>query len=386
MAETSETSDDTPETRAAPRAAPAPPDAAGAQDRPDRRERPPASRRRRGRVPLPVALALLLAALPLAATLGVGVGSVGVSAADTWRILLHQAAPGLVTPTWPPATEAIVVTARLPRVLLAALVGAGLAGVGLVLQTLVRNPLADPLLLGVSSGATLGAVVVAVFGVRLFGGASLPVTAFVGALAALVAVYVLARTGGRISTLRLILSGVVMAEVLAAAAALAIMTSGDPHAATLVQRWTLGGLGGTTWATLPAPAAAVAVCTLVIAAQTPALNVFALGEETATGVGLGVNGFRAAMFVVTSLATGVLVAVSGPVGFVGLMTPHIARMLVGPDHRRTLPVAVLIGASFMILADLAARTLARPEEIPVGILTALCGAPFFLWLMRRSTR
>ncbi|MBV2365566.1 FecCD family ABC transporter permease [Streptomonospora nanhaiensis] len=377
---------DTADTPAAPRAPGGTPAAPAPPGPPPGRSRPAAVPTRRGRLPLPVALALLLAALPLAMTLGVGAGSVGISAADTWRILLHQAAPGLVPPDWPPATEAIVVTARLPRVLLAALVGAGLAGVGLVLQTLVRNPLADPLLLGVSSGATFGAVVVVVFGVRLFGGQSLPATAFLGALAALVAVYLLARTGGRISTLRLILSGVVMAEVLSAAAALVIMTSGDPHAAALVQRWTLGGLGGTTWATLPAPAAAVAVSTLVVAAQTPALNVFALGEETATGIGLNVGGFRAAMFVVVSLATGVLVAVSGPVGFVGLMMPHIARMLVGPDHRRALPVAVLLGAPFMVLADLVARTLARPEEIPVGILTALCGAPFFLWLMRRGTR
>ncbi|GAB3477803.1 iron ABC transporter permease [Nocardiopsis coralliicola] len=311
-------------------------------------------------------------------------GSVDVSFADTWRIAAHQAAPGLVTPDWPAAHEAIVLKARAPRVLLAALVGAGLAAVGGVLQTLVRNPLADPLLLGISSGATLGAVAVVVTGISVFGALTLPFAAFLGALATLFAVSVLARTQGRMSVMRLILAGVVVGQVCQAAASLAILASGNPHISAQVQRWTMGGLAGTSWATLPLAAAAVGLALLGVAAAVPALNVLQLGEEIAVGMGLPVQRFRALMFVTTSLVTGVLVAVCGPIGFVGLMMPHIARLLVGSDHRRMLPVAVLLGAPFMIIADLAARMVAAPEEIPVGILTALCGAPFFLWLMRRD--
>ncbi|MDA2803344.1 FecCD family ABC transporter permease [Nocardiopsis suaedae] len=342
--------------------------------------------RRAGLLPLPAVLCALAAALPAAATLGVVAGSVDVSAADTWRIAAHRLFPGLVEPDWPRAHEAIVVSARAPRVLLAVLNGAGLAAVGAVLQTLVRNPLADPLLLGVSSGATLGAVTVVVGGVTAFGAYSTPAAAFLGALGTLVAVYLLSRTGGRMTVTRLILAGVVVGQVCSAAASLMITMSGDPHAARAVQRWTLGGLGGTTWEDVPLAATAVATVLAVTAVATPALNVIQLGEETAVGMGLRVHRFRAAMFVAVSLGTGVLVALSGPIGFVGLMMPHIARLLVGTDHRRMLPVAVLLGAPFMVLADLAARTLAAPEEIPIGILTALCGAPFFLWLMRRDAR
>lgn len=345
-----------------------------------------ATGRRPGLLPLSLVLGLLAGALPVAATFGVIVGSVDVSFADTWRITVHRLLPGLVEPDWPRAHEAIVVTARAPRVLLAAMTGAGLAGVGAVLQTLVRNPLADPLLLGISSGATLGAVLVVIGGLTLFGAYSTPAAAFLGALGTLVAVYLLARTGRRMTVTRLILSGVVVGQVCSAAASLMIMMSGDPHASRAVQRWTLGGLGGTTWEDLPLAAVAVGVGLLVTAAATPALNVLQLGEEMAHGMGLRVHRFRALMFVTTSLATGVLVALSGPIGFVGLMMPHIARLLVGTDHRRAVPVAVLLGASFMIMADLAARTLAAPQEVPVGILTALCGAPFFLWLMRRDAR
>ncbi|WP_394298829.1 FecCD family ABC transporter permease [Allosalinactinospora lopnorensis] len=339
---------------------------------------------RSGPLPLPVVLPALLTALPVTMTFAVIIGSVEISFVDTWRILAHRVFPDLVEPAWPRAHEAIVLTARLPRVLLAAVVGAGLALVGVVLQTLVRNPLADPLLLGVSSGATFGAVLVVISGFTAFGLYSLPVSAFLGALASLIAVYLLAQTGGRTTTTRLILSGVVVGQVMLSAANLIIMTSGDPHAAKQVTRWTLGGLGGTGWDMLPLPSVVLLAVLVLLVLQMGSLNVLMLGEETATGMGLPVHRFRAVMFVLASLATGVMVAVSGAIGFVGLMMPHIARLLVGTDHRRVLPVAPLLGAVFLVVADLAARTLASPEEIPVGILTALCGAPFFLWLMRRD--
>ncbi|GAB3211115.1 FecCD family ABC transporter permease [Marinactinospora thermotolerans] len=343
-------------------------------------------RRGGGRLSVAVVLPLLVAGLVAAVTAGIAVGSVAVSPADTWGIMLHRVVPGWVEVSWPATHERIVLSSRLPRVLLGVVAGAGLALVGMVLQALVRNPLADPSLLGVSSGATLGAVLVVVSGVGLFGVYSLPLSAFLGALVALVTVYLLARTGGRTGSTRLVLSGVVVGQVFLSASSLLIMTSGDPHASTAVTRWTLGGLGGTTWQTLTLPSAVVVLLLAALAARTRSLNLLLAGEEAATTMGLAVGRFRTEMFLLTALVTGVIVAVSGVIGFVGLMMPHIARLLVGADHRRALPVATLLGAVFLVLADLASRTLASPEELPVGILTALSGAPFFLWLMHRESR
>lgn len=341
---------------------------------------------RHRRVPVSVVLAVLVAALVVAVTLGLSVGSVRIPAGEVWGIVAHRIHPALADPDWPRAHETIVMVSRLPRVLLGAVVGAGLAVIGMALQALVRNPLADPLLLGVSSGASLGAVLVIVAGIGVFGVFSLPLAAFLGALASLVAVYLLAHTGGRITTTRLVLAGVATGQVLSAVASLLIMTSDDPHAAANVMRWMLGGLGGTTWATLTLPSLAVLAGTVALLTQARALNLLLGGEDAATTMGLSVHRFRSTMFVLASLVTGVIVAVSGTIGFVGLMIPHVARLLVGADHRRALAVAALLGAVFLVLADLAARTVASPEEIPVGILSALCGGPFFLWLMRRDAR
>ncbi|GAA3737466.1 iron complex transport system permease protein [Spinactinospora alkalitolerans] len=341
---------------------------------------------RNGRLRAAVVLPLLGAALLVMMTFGVMAGSVDITFADTWRILIHRTLPGLAEPTWPRVHETIVLTSRLPRVLLAAVVGAGLALIGMVLQALVRNPLADPLLLGVSSGATFGAVAVVILGINLFGLYSLSVSAFLGALVALLLVYAMARVGGRMTTTRLVLAGVAVGQVLSAVASLLIITSGEPHAMAQVARWTMGGLGGTGWDELLLPSAVVTVALALLLTQARAFNLLFAGEEAAVTMGLSVDRFRAVMVVATSLVTGVMVAVSGMIGFVGLMVPHVARLLVGADHRRALPVATLLGAAFLVLADLAARTLASPEEIPVGILTALCGGPFFLWLMRRDAR
>ncbi|GAA0937472.1 iron ABC transporter permease [Actinocorallia libanotica] len=335
---------------------------------------------------LPYGLVLLLsgAFLLAAATAGVAVGSITIPAGQVWEILLHRAHPALAEPAWPAVRETIVMDARLPRVLLCAVVGAGLAVCGMALQAVVRNPLADPMLLGVSSGATVGAVVVVVFGVAWFGVFTLPFSAFLGALAALVAVFLLARSGGRMTTVRLVLAGVATAEVLSAIAGFVVVTSDDPHAAQSALRWMLGGLAGTTWEMFWIPAAAVLVGTLVLLGVSRPLNLLLAGEEAAAALGLDVHRFRAALFVLVAMMTGTIVAVSGAIGFVGLIMPHVVRLLVGADHRRALPAAALLGAGFLIAADLAARTLVSPEEIPVGILTALVGGPFFLWLMRRK--
>ncbi|MFV0132366.1 FecCD family ABC transporter permease [Streptomyces sp. HMX87] len=349
------------------------------------RERTPGGGRT-GRVPLTVTLAVLAALLVLSATAGLAIGSVHVPPGQVWGIVTHALGAGWVEPDWSGARETIVLDVRAPRVLLGAVTGAGLAVVGTALQALVRNPLAEPYLLGVSSGASLGAVSVIVFGVSLLGPVSLSAAAFAGALGALLLVYATARTGGRITSTRLVLSGVAIAAMLTAVLNLLLLTTDRGNEARAVLAWTLGGLGGVDWSTLWLPGLAVLLGIGVLLVQARSLNLLLAGEEAATTMGLDVARFRARMFVLLSLVTGVLVAAAGPIGFVGLMLPHIVRLLVGGDHRRVLPTAALGGAVFLIWADVAARTVAAPLEIPVGVLTALCGGPFFLWLMRRDAR
>ncbi|WP_306461866.1 FecCD family ABC transporter permease [Spongiactinospora gelatinilytica] len=341
---------------------------------------------RRPGLPYPLVIGLLAALLCAAVTAGIAAGSIPLPPGQVWGILAHRIHPAPADPSWSAVRETIVMDVRLPRVLLCAVVGAGLSVCGMALQALVRNPLADPMLLGVSSGATVGAVCVVVFGLTVFGAFSLPVAAFAGALAALVTVYFLARSGGRMTTVRLVLAGVATAEVLSAVAGFLVVTSSDPHKTQSALRWMLGGLAGTAWPVVWAPAGAVVLGTAVLLGVSRPLNLLLAGEEAATALGLDVHRFRAALFVLVAIMIGTIVAVSGSIGFVGLIMPHVVRLLIGADHRRALPATALLGASFLIAADLFARTLITPEEIPVGIITALVGGPFFLWLMRRRSR
>ncbi|WP_328921496.1 FecCD family ABC transporter permease [Streptomyces griseoaurantiacus] len=340
-----------------------------------------------GRRTRPAVTSLVLTALLLVSvTAGLAIGSVHVPPGQVWGIVTHSLGADWREPDWSRARETIVLDVRAPRVLLGAVTGAGLAVIGTALQALVRNPLAEPYLLGVSSGASLGAVSVLVFGFTLFGAASLPMAAFGGALGALLLVYATARTGGRITSSRLVLSGVAIAAMLTAVLDLLLLTTDRGNETRAVLAWTLGGLGGVGWGTLWLPSTALLLGIGVLMAQARNLNLLLAGEEAATTLGLDVARFRAHLFVLLSLVTGVLVAAAGPIGFVGLMTPHIVRLFVGGDHRRVLPTAALAGAVFLVWADIAARTIAAPMEIPVGVLTALCGGPFFLWLMRRDAR
>ncbi|GHF97110.1 FecCD family ABC transporter permease [Streptomyces zaomyceticus] len=323
----------------------------------------------------------LLLALAAAATASLALGSV--------RIPPGQVLDALTGRSGPSPFRTIVLDVRLPRVLLGAVVGAGLAVVGAVLQALVRNRLADPFLLGISSGASAGAVLVLVLGggVGLVGGVTttlaLPAGAFVGALLSLVLVYGLARTGGTLTSTRLVLAGVAVSYILSALATLLLVVAGRPEQFQEAMYWSLGGLGSARWDTLALPAVVLAVGVGALLTLARPLDLLLVGEEEATVLGLDTARFRAAVFVLASLVTAVMVSASGAVGFVGLMAPHAARLAVGAPHRRLLPVAALGGALALVLADLAARTVAAPQDIPVGVLTALTGGPFFLWLMRR---
>ncbi|MFE9790329.1 FecCD family ABC transporter permease [Streptomyces goshikiensis] len=329
----------------------------------------------------PAVVLLLAATLAACAVAGLALGPVRIPPGQVLGTVLDG-------PGRPGAFASIVWDVRMPRVLLGAVVGAGLAVAGTVLQALVRNQLADPFLLGASSGASAGAVAVIVLGAGagVLGGIGVPLAAFAGSMGALVAVYALARRGGTMTTGRLILAGVAVQYVLSALTSLVLVLAAHPDQMRSVLFWTLGGLGGARWDELALPAIALLLGTGLLIALARPLDLLLAGEEGARTLGLDTGRFRAAVFVLTSLVIGVLVAYSGAIGFVGLMVPHAARMVVGAGHRALLPVAALGGAVFLSLADLLARTAAAPEEIPVGVVTALVGGPFFLWMLRRSTR
>ncbi|RBQ20640.1 iron ABC transporter permease [Spongiactinospora rosea] len=328
-------------------------------------------------------VAVLALATVASTLLAVSVGAVSVAPGQVWGIVADRLVPGSVSVAWTPAQAQIVWEFRLPRALLALLVGAGLALVGAVLQALVRNPLADPFLLGVSSGASLGAVLVFVFGTSVLGGLSLSAAAFLGALLALVLVYLLAQRSGRITPSRLLLAGVALAYLFQAAYSYVLQQAQSGRAAQQVLFWLLGSLGGARWEMLPIPAAVLLAGAAYLLFQYRPLNALSSGEESAISLGINVTALRVRLFVLTSLLVGVLVATSGAIAFVGLIVPHAARMIVGADHRRVLPVSALLGAVFLQLVDVAARTVAAPQELALSVVTAIFGVPFFLWLLRR---
>ena len=280
------------------------------------------------------------------------------------------------------AQDSIVWLIRAPRVVLGALVGAGLALVGTALQAVTRNPLADPHLLGVSSGAALGAVIVVLYLGEFIGLLSLPLAAFVGALVSMLLVLAIASRGGRLESDRLLLAGVAVSFVMMAASNL-LLFLGDHHAASSVIFWMLGGLGLARWELLWLPALCLVLALLLLLGLARALNALMAGEHSAVSLGLEPRRVRLLVFVCASLLTGVLVSLSGAIGFVGLILPHVARILVGAEHRRLLPVSALLGALFLVWVDVAARTLLAPQDLPIGIATAAIGGVFFVLLLRR---
>ncbi|MEC6745693.1 iron ABC transporter permease [Pseudomonas qingdaonensis] len=321
--------------------------------------------------------------LLVSCVLSLGFSSAPVPVEVVARVLLFKVfgiAPEV--PAWTAGQEHIVWLIRVPRMLLGALVGGGLAMIGAVLQAVTRNPLADPHLLGVTSGATLGAVLVVLHVGELIGVLTLPLAAFVGALCSMLLVLAIASRHGRLDSDRLLLCGVAVAFVMMALANL-LLFMGDHRASSAVMFWMLGGLGLARWELLAVPAASVLLGLGLLLGMARALNALMAGEQTAVTLGLNARSVRLLAFLICSLLTGVLVAISGSIGFVGLMVPHIARRLVGAEHRRLLPVSLLLGSLFLIWVDVAARTLIAPEDLPIGIATAAIGGLFFIGMMRR---
>jgi iron complex transport system permease protein len=332
----------------------------------------------------PVPLAVIGGfALGLAILAAVGLGSVSVAPTDTLAILVHRLFHVDLARTWSLTAETIVWDLRLPRVLEAAVVGAGLAVAGATFQGLLRNPLADPYVLGTASGAALGAAIAVLIPVRIailaFG--LLQVSAFVGALAAVTLVYRLSRVSGSSPLTSLLLTGYALGSLLAAGLAMTMYVSG----AALRQIFTylLGSFDSASWGELGGAFPIITIAILLILVRAPALNGLLLGEDAAMHLGVDVRRERAILLALASLITAAAVSISGLVGFVGLVVPHVVRIAVGPNARLVLPLAAIGGALLMVLADLVARMLG---EIPVGVITAILGAPFFLLLLRRAQR
>lgn len=337
----------------------------------DRREPSPSRR------PLAVIVALGITLLAVMIA-GVALGAVRIPVADVLGALGRVLMGGSRT-----LADAVIVDIRLPRVVLAALVGACLASAGVLYQALFRNALADPYILGVSSGAGLGAIVaiVATTGAVVLRYALVPVASFVGASLTMLLVVRLASLRGRLETNSLLLAGVAISYTLAAITSF-IMVFAREAMATVVF-WMMGGLSGASWGYV---GMVVPMFLLGIAAPllfTRQLNLMLLGDERAGELGLDVERFKLVVLASGSLLVGAAVSVSGLIGFIGLMTPHMVRLVLGPDHRLLLPSSLLAGASVLVIADLIARVVLAPVEIPVGIVTAVFGGPFFIWLLVR---
>jgi iron complex transport system permease protein len=316
--------------------------------------------------------------LLLAVVLSIAIGAVFIPPADLWRVLTGQ----------PPQTVAqaavIILTLRLPRTALVLLTGAALGGSGAAYQGVFRNPLADPYLIGAASGAGLGAVLAmsVKWPYTTAGLFAVPGAAFVGALAAVFIVYLLARVGKTVPTTNLILAGVAFSAFATAITSyLMLRSTGELHRAIA---WLLGGAASAGWGPVLAilPFLVIGLGGLLLAGH--ALNVLQFGDDQARQMGLPVGRTRTLILLAASLATAAAVAFSGIIGFIGLIIPHIMRLWLGADYRKLLPLAMIGGAAVLLFADVLARVVMAPQELPVGVVTALAGAPFFVWVLRRA--
>jgi iron complex transport system permease protein len=323
---------------------------------------------------------VLTGAVLVSIVVAVGIGPVGVPIGDVAGVLFDRLTGGVGAPM----TDLIVWRLRLPRVLLGAVVGAGLAVAGAVVQSVVRNPVADPHLLGLSSGASVGAVIVLTSGSMVLGVATVPLAAFAGATLAMVVVLAMSNQRGRVQPLRLVLVGIACAHLFSGITSFMLARTNDTAAQQQIIFWLLGGLSGTQWDTVGVPALVLAFALVVLLTRARRMNVLVLGDDAAAALGVDAGRLRWQLLLLTTLLTGTLVAVSGGIGFVGLVTGHLARMLVGADHRKVLPVAAALGACFLVWADVLARIVISPAELPVGVVTAFLGVPLFLLVMRRS--
>lgn len=335
----------------------------------------------RSRIPAIPLIIVLAAAVVASAFLSLNFGSEPVPLSATWEVLRARLTGG-AGPN--PVYDTIIWELRAPRILMALIVGAGLAMAGAAMQTLVRNPLADPYLLGISAGAGVGATLVIMFGVLASLGVwALSLGALTGAMVAAAAVFGISLAQGGLTPLRLILTGVVMASAFSSVSSFLVFVSDDRDAVRSVLYWTLGSVAGSVWAQIVPALIVVVASAVILFAIHSWLDALSSGPDVARALGVPVRGLRLGLFALSSVLVGVLVSVSGGIGFVGLIMPHLARIMVGARHRVVLPVTALGGALFLLWIDIAARVLLSPEELPLGVMTGLVGAPVFLFLLGR---
>jgi iron complex transport system permease protein len=334
-----------------------------------------------GGIPIAVIVAVLAAALVVSALVAVGLGPVAIAPGEVTSIVgAHLAGRGV-----PGASDFIVWNLRVPRVLQGVFVGTGLAVAGLLTQAMVRNPLGEPFILGLTSGAGVGAVfVLTTLGAGVAGLLTLPLAAFGGAVVTALVVFGFSRTAGRIQAGRMVMTGISIGQLLAGVISFLLLRTHDVGAQQQILFWILGSLAGAQWPLALTCSAVVLVLVVLSAAGAGRLNLLVLGDDGAASLGLDAAQTRAVLLVIVALLTGTVVAVSGSIGFIGLIVPNLTRLLVGPDHRRALPVTALLGALLIVWADTAARLVLAPTELPIGILTAVIGVPLFLVILRRS--
>lgn len=324
-------------------------------------------------------------ALIFSISVAVSVGSISIPMTYVWGIIANNLHIAQIESFWSRGQEAIVWQVRLPRALLAVMVGAGLALVGAALQAVTRNPLSDPHLLGISSGAAFGAVLALLHTGSFLGTLTVPLFAFLGALlAASIVLFILSNSFDG-SANRLILTGVAVSFILMGMAN-GLIFLGDPKASHTAVFWMLGGLGLATWEMLFWALIILIIASTLILSICNALNAIMVGDETALTLGISPKKIRLYVFTISSLITGVMVAFSGIIGFVGLIIPHIARLIIGGNNIKVLPISMLFGGIFLVWADVIARTLIQPEDLPIGIITGLIGGGFFLWLLNKLSK
>jgi len=337
---------------------------------------------------MPLIIVLLIIVSIITILIATGLGPVSVPPDTVAKILLSRI-PGLgdsIPITWKQLDQNIVLGLRLPRVYLGMVVGASLAVCGVTMQALVRNQLADPFVLGVSSGAAAFATLGMLFGAFSFlGPFSLSISAFIGSAVTIIFVYMISRVRGRINITQLLLSGVAISMIMDGLTSIIKLSAPNALGLHNAEFWMSGSLAGAKWAYLGLPFIVLVICMEVLMINYRGLNLLLLGEENAGALGINVPRLQKLLVLIASLMAGVTIAVSGTIGFVGLMVPHFTRLLVGGDHRKVLPTSALLGGLLVVWVDVAARMIIAPEELPVGILTAVIGGPIFIWMLKRNT-
>lgn len=325
---------------------------------------------------------ILLVILFLSIGFAVTIGSVDISIKEVYQVILYKLLNIGDSSIGTGAVADVVWLIRMPRIVLAIAVGVGLSVVGIVMQAIVKNPLADPYILGVSSGASLGATLAVVLGIgSSFGSNSLGIMGFIGAFGVSILVLIISNIGGRSNSIKLLLAGMALSSVCSSFSSFLVYISDDSQKLKTITFWLMGSLAGAKWNEIVIIMPIIILGVIFFMTQYRTLNLMLLGDEVSITLGTDLQKFRIIYLVITSLMIGLLVYVSGMIGFVGLIIPHIVRMIFGTDHKKIIPISALLGAIILIWADVLSRALIKGTEIPIGIVISIIGSPLFVWLM-----